>query len=300
LAWQISEGDRAKYARTVWRAFGAEGWRRLERPKDERIIFEAIKDDIRMMVSYVDGAQLRFLSEISMIERMDGETRMLKSRDTSTIVYIMNFHFRDHSIDDLAQRGISLFHESELAILINLARYQHELPPPLSRREMLVFEANQKLCSNIADRFYKIGDRKSAVTWWVAAIALKRGFSRAYLKLIDLHIEDNDLDRAQEIGLMALDLAPQNAEYLVALEQLAILRGDSKGAAEYREKAAKYWPRPAAGKEAKMPARTLDEILRRQAQVRTAPQTSADDAFVGSEKPKDGHLKQLLNRLRGH
>jgi hypothetical protein len=288
MVWQIPTEDRPKLLSTVRRFFASNGWTVKDVSDDNRTDLLIKNRDMLYFVTVVDEAQKRFFRFEKMIEGMSHDAYQITGFKRRTLVYILNFKFPSLPFDTLAEQGIAVFSLDEMGIVAGSASYQDELPPTLGVREMLLFRGNAKVCIAICKKFQALGDRAAAIRWGEQAIKLRGGVSVAHTLLFHLYVEENDPESAQRVAEEVFSFQPKNVHFLTLVEKLAIKRNDLEAAKSYREKRRHI-------EEEGAPARSLDDLLKRQREKRAA---SGDSSVSSPVVEKKTGLAQLLERFR--
>ena len=192
-------------------------------------------------IACLDPMLNRFRSELSILERLENLAKDLRLRREYLIVVTAD-DLGDGFASSAHARGVSLIPLAGLESVTRIIDYADHLPDAVDAMTLRALEANPSACADLMYRFKKAGDNARAVEWGSRALKSYPGYFIHY-SLFSLLIENNDFERAKQVGEEALSYKPKEAFlFFQGLQKIAALTGDETGEVTWAERWTKVEP----------------------------------------------------------
>jgi hypothetical protein len=250
--------EKAVLAKIVKDHFIIKGWL-VRESVSGKYEFDVKQGNLRFLLVCCDGREREFLPAFEIVSRLDNHARDLKRLTHTAAIFVVPTQFPDISPTAACDRGIYLITVDNLEAITDLAKYQSEPPSDPSKTEKSLLRENVAYCLAASEFFLTQNDTNRALEWNELALGDGSLFSPAYKRLFDLLTRVGNSERAALIAKAALQLRPDNLEFMKVMRELAIGRGDQEDTATWDMKITK-----AAVVVSKSKPDDLESILTRQ------------------------------------
>jgi tetratricopeptide (TPR) repeat protein len=202
--------------------------------EDRRLDFVAKKHHMMLNFSCTDDDNRKYKNNEKLFNEIYEFNAQIKRNRGQATAWILESELKGYSNAQMAEMGIIVLLPAELQLLANIHRFEKELPIGISPQEIALLSASFTDCVDIANAFELAGENEAAIEWLHRAIRAYGRFSSAYWKLFCLLERIGDLDRAEEVAGLALQLRRNDPGFLRGMEKLELGRGRTEKAAAWR------------------------------------------------------------------
>jgi hypothetical protein len=291
LVAQIFEtADRKRMVGAARAKFQSRGWKVSESKRQEHD-FEIQKADIVFTIKCLDASQWNYKSSEKTAQRIQSDSIIERTRAERTLVSIIDFGVSGYNSEAMLQLGCITISPDEIDIVLNLERFDRELPTTLSPRELAMLSGNLLACARFSEAYEQAGDLSAAADWMRFALTASDDFRPgARWRFLGLLIKLNDLPGAEAVAADALARRPHAMEYAQAVERLALRCNDLEKASVWATKKCKAAEKPIA-------APTFDDLVKKMGDNTATTKPGAESANL--EHARTEQTSWLASIFRG-
>ncbi|GAB0117269.1 hypothetical protein [Acidisoma sp. 7E03] len=208
--YQPQTQEQALLLRKITAEFRKHRWV-VSRSTDYRYDLIVSSSEIKFSIKVISASPLVYQSVSNLLQQMETDNNALKITNHAPLLFLLGFAVDDTFLTKAKERGVLVATMTNLPEVVEVERFQAELPHTTTYLEASLLESQWKACLSISDRFKTADDLDSALRWARAAAKITRTRTAVpHRRLIGLLLEAQRLDEAKSVTVAALDLWPND------------------------------------------------------------------------------------------